>query len=87
MVDESSVSTNTFCGICSYFLCCCKCLCFRNKCKRYIDEKIYRSSNEILFGDLIQCRLIMEKNFEGKQFIIDDGSHLPKIDCMFFPST
>jgi hypothetical protein len=29
----------------------------------------------------------MEKNFEGKQFIIDDGYGLPKIDCMFFPST
>ena len=31
----------------------------------------------------------MEKNFEGKQFMIPSikGRNQPKIDCMFFPAT
>jgi len=43
----------------------------------------------MLFGDLYQSILIMEKNFEGKQFMIPSipGKHQPEIDCMFFPAT
>lgn len=42
----------------------------------------------MIFGELTQSRLIMEKNFEGKQFLIKDKRQAyPKIDCMFFPST
>ena len=31
-----------------------------------MTSEIYYNSNEIFFGDLMQCKLIMEKNFEGK---------------------
>lgn len=88
IVDRASVSTNSYSRICCYFICCCKCVCFRNKCRRYMNQTIYRSSNEVVFGELTQSKLIMERNFEGKQFIIRDPQHRhPNIDCMFFPST
>jgi hypothetical protein len=51
-----------------------------------MNYSLHKSSNEILFGDLTQCKLIMEKNFEGKQFVIE-SLNKPKIDCMFFPAT
>ena len=51
-----------------------------------MNHHIYDSRNEILFGELTQCRLIMEKNFEGKQFLIKSNNQ-PAIDCMFFPAT
>ena len=43
----------------------------------------------MLFGELMQCKLIMEKNFEGKQLFIpaQEGKTQPVIDCMFFPAT
>ena len=89
MVEESGVTTSTCCRNLAYFICFCNCICFRNGCKRYLTPKIYESSNEIFFGELTQCKLIMEKNFEGKQFIIEQDSSrgLPAIDCMFFPAT
>ena len=88
MVEKASVTTNTCCKIFCYYLCCCKCICFRNKCRRFMNQNIYTSSNDMMFGDLGQSRLIMEKNFDGKQFIIEDAKHsLPRIDCMFFPAT
>lgn len=53
-----------------------------------MNQNIYKSSNDMIFGELTQSRLIMEKNFEGKQFLIQDRRNaFPKIDCMFFPST
>jgi hypothetical protein len=70
MVEEASVTTNTCCRNLAYFCCFCKCICVRNGCKKFLSPDIYDSSNEILFGELTQCKLIMEKNFEGKQFII-----------------
>jgi hypothetical protein len=43
----------------------------------------------MLFGDLEQNMLIMQKNFSGKHFMIDSikGRNQPKIDCIFFPVT
>ena len=66
IVDRASVSTNSYSRICCYFICCCKCVCFRNKCRRFMNQTIYRSSNEVVFGELTQSKLIMERNFEGK---------------------
>ena len=51
-----------------------------------MDYRDFTSRNEVLFGHLVQSRLIMERNFEGKKFdICSQGK--PTIDCMFFPST
>jgi hypothetical protein len=41
----------------------------------------------LLFGDLEQLKLIMERNFGGKQFLIPAKNGAPKIDLMFFPAT
>ena len=49
-----------------------------------MDSDIYDSTNEMVFGGLVQNRLIMEKNFEGKQFIIDGKGKQPNLDSMFF---
>lgn len=51
--------------------------------------RIYQSSQNILFGDLLQCRLIMERNFGGTHFQIPTvpGRNLPEVDVMFFPAT
>jgi len=66
MIEESSVSTNTCCKNLGYYCCFFKCLCLRNGFKKFLSPEIYDSSNEILFGELTQSKLIMEKNFEGK---------------------
>jgi hypothetical protein len=66
MVDQAAKGTNSICGNFFYLFCFCKCICLRNGCKKNLTHKIYDSSNEILFGELTQCKLIMEKNFEGK---------------------
>lgn len=66
LVERASVTTNSYGRIICYFMCCCKCVCFRNKCRRFLNQNMYRSSNDMLFGELTQSRLIMEKNFEGK---------------------
>ena len=89
MIEASSASTNTWCRNLTYFFCFCNCICVRNRCKKFLTAEIYESSNEILFGELTQCKLIMEKNFEGKQFMIDQDPErgLPAVDCMFFPAT
>lgn len=52
-----------------------------------MSSKIYSSTQDILFGDLMQCKLIMERNFGGKQFMIPAKNGMPKIDVMFFPAT
>jgi len=54
-----------------------------------MDYKIYQSSHNTLFGDLTQCRLIMERNFGGTHFKVPSspGGKLPVIDVMFFPAT
>lgn len=51
-----------------------------------MNDSIYDSSDNILFGELLQCQLIMEKNFEGKHCMIQNKGK-PDIDCMFFPAT
>lgn len=72
----SSKSTNGFFNNLCYYMSCCRCLCFRNlkhgkgSCRRHMTSDIYYNSNEIFFGELMQCKLIMEKNFEGKQLFI-----------------
>ena len=94
-IEASSKSTNGVMSNICYFLCCCRCICFRNlkhgkgSCRRFMTSEIYYNSNEIFFGELMQCKLIMEKNFEGKQLFIpaQDGKNQPVIDCMFFPAT
>ena len=53
MVDDAGVGRNTCCRIFMYYLCCCKCLCCRNGCRRYMTDEIYDSSNDILFGELL----------------------------------
>jgi hypothetical protein len=70
MVDQASKTTNSILSNLVYFSCFCKCICFRNGCKKFLTHHIYNSRNEHLFGELTQCKLIMEKNFEGKQFKI-----------------
>lgn len=40
----------------------------------------------MLFGRLDQAELILNYQFEGKQFFVD-GSDGNQIDCMFFPCT
>lgn len=92
MVEKAGKTTNTVCGVLCYLSCCCRCLCCRSMTRGeqrkrcFINHELFRPSNEILFGDLIQSRLIMEKNFEGRQFSIRAAGK-PNIDCMFFPST
>ena len=39
-----------------------------------------------MFGTLDQSMLMLEKNFEGKQFLIK-GYNGVKLDCMFIPCT
>ena len=55
----------------------------------YEKNKIYHSSKNTLFGDLVQSRLILERNFGGTQFQIQSnhGQNQPQIDVMFFPAT
>jgi len=70
MVYESGRTKNTACRILMYYICCCKCLLYRNRCRRLMNSKIYPSSLDTLFGDLLQQNLIMNKNFGGTQFLI-----------------
>mmetsp|Transcript_18098 Transcript_18098/g.30899 ORF Transcript_18098/g.30899 Transcript_18098/m.30899 type:complete len:412 (+) Transcript_18098:1124-2359(+) len=86
LVEQSGRSRNTCCRVLCYFLCCCNCACCR--CSRFFRTSTSKASR-MLFGDLDQSRIIMEKNFKGKQFMIESvpGRNQPKIDCMFFPAT
>lgn len=76
--------------------CICRCLyyylsCCNFSCCRW--SRFFRPNQDgnhpFIFGDLNQCSRIMEKTFEGKQFMIPSikGRNQPKIDCMFFPAT
>lgn len=90
LVDESGKSKNTICRILLYFVFCCNFACCR--CSRFFQRgpcKQKNQANGLLFGDLYQSKLIMEKNFEGKQFMIPSvrKRNQPEIDCMFFPAT
>ena len=87
MVIQNGKTRNTFCRVLCYYVCCFKCICIRNKCRRTFDQDIYQSSNDTVFGDLLQCKLIMQRNFGGKHFMIPATKTQPSIDCMFFPAT
>ena len=86
MIQEAGVAKHQCCKGFAYYLSCCKCICFRNGCKRYMNSNIYQSSNDALFGELLQCKLILERNFDGAAFQIHSESE-PDIDCMFFPAS
>lgn len=90
LVERSGRTRNTLCRILCYYLSCCKCICCR--CTRFLQRGACKQRNQaedLLFGDLYQSKLIMEKNFEGRQFLIPSipGRNQPQIDCMFFPAT
>ena len=63
IVKKSGRSKNTCCRLPCYYLFCCNFSCFT--CSRF-KKKDRAQSKDLLFGDLYQSKLILEKNFEGK---------------------
>ena len=67
LIERSGKSKNTCCRISCYFLLCCNGSCCR--CTRFYKNVACctkKQNSGMLFGDLYQSILIMEKNFEGK---------------------
>ena len=68
LIERSGRSKNTCCRVSCYFLLCCNGSCCR--CSRFYKKNVgcctKKQNSGMLFGDLYQSILIMEKNFEGK---------------------
>lgn len=85
VIEDSKSGCLSLC----YILTCCKCFRFACcRCSRFFKQSLTAYDN-IIFGQLDQSRIIMERNFKGKQFFIPSvkGRSQPQIDCMFFPCT
>ena len=79
LTKESSKSRNTLCRILCHFASCFDCQFFLQLLKgtryqqrgsRGVCGKIY-DNDDLLFGENMQCQLIMRRNFGGRHFLID----------------